>query len=102
MILIILCASYLLSAGLLTWARLAGQIVPLWKITAWLVTGSIGMILLYWLAPHRPLISIAIFLTLAPWMAFALFEDARSHHYIIAGVDAAGLFAIAFSLWLII
>ncbi len=100
-ILAILCASYLLSAGLLTWARFAGQTVPAWKIAGWLVTGIIGGILLIWLSPDRPLVSIAMLLVLMPWMIFALTEDTRSHHYIIAVVDLAGVFAIGYALWMI-
>ena len=101
LILIIMCASYLLSAALLTWARISGQVVPAWKIGGWVVTGLVGAILLYWLSPQRPMISIAVFIVLAPWMAFAFYEDARSHHLIIAAVDLAGLFAIGYALWLI-
>jgi hypothetical protein len=100
-ILAILCASYLLSAGLLTWARFAGQVVPAWKIAGWIVTGLLGAILLIWLSPDRPIISFAMLLALGPWMLFALLEDARSRHYVIATVDLAGLFAIGYAIWMI-
>ena len=101
LILIIMCASYLLSAALLTWARISGQTVPAWKIAGWVVTGIGGAILLYWLSPDRPLISIAAFIVLAPWMALALYDDTRTRHFIIAVIDLAGLFAICYALWLI-
>jgi hypothetical protein len=97
----ILCASYLLSAGLLTWARVAGQTVPAWKIAAWAGTGILGAILLIWLSPDRPIISIAMLLVLGPWMMFALYEDTVAKHYIIAVIDLAGLFAIGYAIWMI-
>jgi hypothetical protein len=100
-ILAIICGSYLLSAGLLTWAKFAGQTVPAWKIAGWLLAGIIGAILLIWLSPNRPVISIAMLLVLGPWMVFALTEDTRSRHYVIAVVDLAGLFAIGYALWMI-
>jgi hypothetical protein len=101
LILIIMCGSYLLSAGLLTWARLAGQTVPGWKIGGWVVTGIIGLGLIPYLATNRPIISLAMLVVLAPWMALALVDDTRSAHYIIAVVDLAGLIAIGYALWLI-
>ncbi len=101
LILIILCASYLLSAALLTWARVAGQTVPGWKIAGWLVTGIATALLLPWLAGNRPVISIAVLILLGPWMALALTDDLRGRHFIIAAVDLAGLFAIGYALWLI-
>jgi hypothetical protein len=101
LILAILCGSYLLSAALLTWARMSGQVVPAWKIAGWALTGTVGAVLLYWLAPHRPAISIAMLIVLAPWMAFALYEDTQSKHFVIAVIDLAGLFAIGFALWLV-
>ena len=100
-ILAILCASYLVSAALLTWMRLAGQIVPAWKIAGWAVTGIAGAVLLLWLSPDRPLLSILMLVVLGPWMIFALTEDARSRHYFIAAIDLAGLFAIVYALWII-
>ncbi len=100
-ILAILCGSYLLSAGLLTWARLAGNVVPAWKIAGWIITGVIGGVLLIWLSPDRPIVSVAMVLALGPWMVFALIEDARSRHYVIAVVDLAGLFAIGYAIWMI-
>jgi hypothetical protein len=101
LILIIVCASYVLSAALLTWARIAGQTVPSWKIAGWLVTGIAGAILLPWLAGNRPLISLAVMIVLGPWMALALSDDLRGRHFIIAAIDLAGLFAIGYALWLI-
>jgi hypothetical protein len=101
LILAILCASYLLSAGLLAWARVAGQTVPGWKIAGWIVTGAIGLVLLPWLSTNRPMISLAMLVVLAPWMALALADDTRSGHFIIAIVDLAGLIAIGYALWLI-
>jgi hypothetical protein len=95
------CGSYLLSAALLAWAKTHGQIVPAWKIGGWLLTGIIGLVLLIWLSPAEPIISFAMLIALAPWMAYALTEDARSGHYIIAVIDLAGLFAIAYALWII-
>jgi hypothetical protein len=100
-ILAILCASYLLSAVLLTWAKLAGQVVPAWKIAGWITTGAVGGVLLIWLSPNRPIILVAMLIALGPWMLFALTEDARSRHYVIAIIDLAGLFAIGFALWMI-
>ena len=52
LILSIICGSYLLSAGLLTWARVAGQVVPGWKIGGWVITGIVGFLLLIWLSPN--------------------------------------------------
>jgi hypothetical protein len=101
LILAILCGSYLLSGILLTWARVAGQAVPGWKIGGWFITGVIGAVLLGWLSPNRPLVSLAMLIVLGPWMALALADDTRGRHFIIAAVDLAGLFAIGYSLWLI-
>jgi hypothetical protein len=101
MILIIMCASYLLSAALLTWARVAGQTVPGWKIGAWAGTGIVGLCLMPWLSQSRPMISIAMLVVLVPWMGFAFSEDARSGHWIVAIVDLAGLGATIYALWLI-
>jgi hypothetical protein len=101
LILLIMCGSYLLSAGLLTWARVSGQTVPGWKIGGWVVTGIAGFILLPWLSQSRPLISIALLIALGPWMAIALGDDARSGHWIVAIIDLAGLAAIGYSLWLV-
>jgi hypothetical protein len=101
LILAIVCGSYLLSAVLLTWARLAGQTVPGWKIAGWIVTGIGAAILLRWLSSDRPIVSVAIFLLLAPWMAIALVDDVRGRHFIIAVVDLAGIVAITYALWII-
>lgn len=101
LILAIVCGSYLLSAALLTWARLAGQTVPGWKIAGWIVTGTGAAILLRWLSSDRPIVSIAMFLLLAPWMAIALVDDTRGRHFIIAVVDLAGIVAISYALWMI-
>jgi hypothetical protein len=101
LILIIVCASYFLSAALLTWARLAGQTVPSWKIAGWLLTGIASAILLPWLATNRPMVSLGVLIVLGPWMALALSDDLRGKHLFIAAVDLAGLFAIGYALWLI-
>lgn len=101
LILLILCGSYLISAGLLTWARMAGHTVPAWKIGGWVLTGVIGLALLPLLSSDRPLISLALLIVLAPWMAIALADDTRSGHWIIAVVDLAGLIAIGYALWLV-
>jgi hypothetical protein len=101
LILAIVCGSYLLSAALLTWARLAGQSVPAWKIGGWVVTGVAGAILLRWMSADRPMISAAMLIVLAPWMALALADDTRGRHFVIAIVDLAGIIAILYALWLI-
>ncbi len=100
-ILWIMVGSYLLSAALLSWARVAGQIVPVWKIIAWAVTSIVAAALLPFLTANRPLIAVAILIALAPWMAFATYEDTRSRHFVIAVVDLAGLLAIFYAVWLV-
>jgi hypothetical protein len=101
LILAIMCGSYLLSAGLLTWARVAGQTVPGWKIAGWIITGIVGAILLIWLSPNRPIVSLAMLIVLGPWMIFALYEDSVGRHYFIAVVDLSGVLAIGYALWMI-
>ncbi len=100
LILMIMCASYLLSAALLGWARVAGQTVPAWKIAGWAVAGVAAGALLPGLSARRWVVTVIIFLLLGPWMAFALYEDARGRHYVIAGIDLAGLAAITYAVWL--
>ena len=101
LILAITAGTYLLSAALLGWAKYTEKPVTTFGIVGWAVTGAVALALLPWLAPRGWGVIAAIAVVMGPWMAYALVQDARLGHWIIAIVDAGGLVAIGFSIWLV-
>ena len=97
-ILFFVAASYVLSALILGVVRLCGETVPGWVIGGWMTTGIAGMILAKMLTEHRPAIWWGLLIALGPWMVYAMIGDFRERHWIMGGVDIAGLLAIGWSL----
>lgn len=97
MIMLIVAASYLLSAALLAVARARGQAVTGWVIVGWLLTGAAGVALALCLAPGRAGALIVLALVLGIWMGYALIGDLRARHWIIAAIDVSALVAIVYS-----
>src|SRR4051812_27988412 len=66
MIMLIVSASYLLSAIILAVIRSRGEVVPGWVIAGWAITGALGVGLSLALAPGRPIVWLALLIVTAP------------------------------------
>lgn len=99
-LLVVVAASYLVSAAVLGVARLRGGPVAGWVIGGWLATGAAGVALGLLLRPGRPATWVGLLIALAPWMCFSLAYDVRERVWVMAAVDVAGLAAVAAGLWM--
>ena len=100
LLLLIVAASYLLSAALLAAARGRGAAIATWFVLGWVATGLIGLGLAWVLQPGRPLVWAGLLVVLGPWMGYSLYYDVRLRIWAMVAIDAAGLAAIAWGLWL--
>ena len=100
LILIIVAASFPLSAALLLFLKWRGETVPWAWPAAWLVTGVVGLIASsmlreagfgwqWW----------ACLLALAPMLAVSTVVDIRQGIWFVVALDLAGLGAVAYALW---
>jgi hypothetical protein len=99
-LLVVVAATYLLSAALLGWAKSRGSPVETWIVTGWLVTGSWGIVLGLLLRPGAAAAWVGVGLVLVPWMLLSLVYDVRARVWVMAGLDIAGVVAIAAGLWM--
>jgi hypothetical protein len=97
-LLLVVAASYLLSAGLLAAARLRGVRMEHWVIAGWLLTGLAGATLAAALQPGRPVVWVGLLVALGPWMLYSLAYDVREGVWVMVAADVAGLAAIALGL----
>jgi hypothetical protein len=98
-VLMSLSASYAMSAAVFVVLRWRGHAVGWPVILGWLSAGVAGVGLSLALAPGSALAWTALLVVLAPWMVHALVGDVDRGHRWIAALDAAGISAIAWSLW---
>ncbi len=96
----VMAASFVLSAGILGYVRSTGKPVPAYVMAAWGGLGVVGLALTPLLSPDRRWVAWALLVVLGPWMVVSLVGDAQRKIYLMAGVDLAGLAAIAYGVWL--
>ncbi len=90
-----IAASYVISAMMLAWVRYRGETVPSWVIGGWLITGLASIAFALNLGEKRAMMWWGLLLALGPWMIYALIGDTTEKHWFMAGLDLAGLIAIA-------
>ena len=101
LILLIVAASYPLSAALLVVLKLRGETVPWIWPAAWLVTGIGGLVVSWMLASTSgPWVWWALLVLLGPIMVVSTVVDWRHGYWGIVALDIAGLLAIGYGLWL--
>ncbi|MEM1013293.1 MAG: hypothetical protein AAGI46_13870 [Planctomycetota bacterium] len=101
LILLIVAASYPLSAALLVVLKLRGETVPwVWPV-AWLVTGIAGLAISWLLSESSGALAWwALLVVLGPIMVVSTVVDWRHGYWGIVALDIAGLLAIGYGLWL--
>lgn len=97
--LVIVAASYVVSAAMLAWMKRGGADVPTWFTVGWLLTGLIGIVASLRLDGSRHWAWWVALLALGPWMTLSLVWDIRHASWWMAALDIAGLIAIAWGLW---
>ncbi len=100
LILLIVAASYPLSAVLLVVLRLRGETVPWIWPAAWLVTGVAGLAIAWMMQPTATWTWWASLAVLMPIMVVSTVVDIRHGYWVIVALDVAGLAAIGYALWL--
>jgi hypothetical protein len=99
-LIVVVAATYLLSAALLGWAKSRGSPVETWVVVGWLVTGSLGIVLGRSLRPGAAAAWAGVGLVLVPWMLLSFVLDVRARVWVMAGLDVAGVAAIGAGLWM--
>ena len=98
-LLIWLSISYVFSAAVFVALRQRGHDVRWRVIAGWFAAGVGGLLLSLWLRPGGVMAWTGLLVLLTPWMVHAFVGDCRGGHRVIALIDAAGISAIAWSLW---
>jgi len=98
-LLIWLSISYVFSAVVFVVLRQRGHDVRRRVVAGWFVAGAGGVLLSLWLRPGGVMAWTGLLVLLTPWMVHAFVGDCRGGHRVIAAIDAAGISAIAWSLW---
>ena len=94
-ILLVIAATYVLSAALLLGARLHGEPVSRRAALLWLLTGAAGVALALRLAPGGRFEWVALLVVLVPWMLVSLAGDWDRGLVVMTLVDAAALVGTA-------
>jgi hypothetical protein len=98
-ILFSVAVSYPIAAAALWWLRWRGETVPHWWPAGWLLTGVIGLALLPFVG--QTWAWWGVLLALGPWMLLSLIVDWKHKVWPMVVLDAAGLLAIGYGLYLV-
>jgi hypothetical protein len=96
----IMAGSFVLSAAILGYVRATGKAVPAYVLAAWGGLGLLGLAVTPLLSADRRWVAWVLLAVLGPWMVVSPTSDTQRKIYVMSAVDAAGLAAIGYGVWL--